>query len=64
MPRVVELRDANRYAGADWIGVRQTGASTLVGVDTTPLGIGLWAMLILFGAVTAAWAWEGRRRSP
>lgn len=64
MPRVVELRDANRYAGADWIGVRQTGASALVGVDTTPLGIGLWAMLILFGAVTAAWAWEGRRRSP
>lgn len=64
MPRIVELRDANRYAGADWIGVRQTGASTLIGVDTMPLGMGLWAMLLLFGAVTAAWAWEGRRRSP
>lgn len=63
MPRIVELRDANRYAGADWIGVRQTGASTLVGVETTPLGTGLWTMLLLFGAVTAAWAWEGRRRS-
>jgi hypothetical protein len=63
MPRIVELRDANRYAGADWIGVRQTGASTLVGVETTPLGTGLWAMLALFGVVTAAWAWEGRRRS-
>jgi hypothetical protein len=64
MPRLIELRDANRYAGADWIGVRQTGASTLVGVETTPLGTGLWAMLALFGAVSVAWAWEGRRRSP
>ncbi len=63
MPRLVELRDANRYAGADWIGVRQTGASTLVGVETTPLGTGLWAMLALFGAVGVAWGWEGRRRS-
>lgn len=61
MPRVVELRDANRYGGSDWIGVRQTGASTLVGVEIAPLGLGLWAMLALVGAVVAAWAWEGRR---
>ncbi|MFO1103577.1 MAG: hypothetical protein U1E20_11810 [Methylocystis sp.] len=61
MPRVVELRDANRYGGADWIGVRQTGASTLVGVEIAPLGLGLWAMLALVGAVVAAWGWEGRR---
>ncbi|TLG71567.1 hypothetical protein [Methylocystis sp. B8] len=63
MPRVVELRDANRYGGSDWIGVRQTGASTLVGVEIAPLGLGLWAMLALVGAVVAAWAWEGRRGS-
>ncbi|MCC3244045.1 hypothetical protein LG047_01710 [Methylocystis sp. WRRC1] len=61
MPRVVEMRDANRYGGADWIGVRQTGASTLVGVEVTPLGLGLWAMLALLGVVVAAWGWEGRR---
>jgi hypothetical protein len=61
MPRVVELRDANRYGGSDWIGIRQTGASTLVGVEIAPLGLGLWAMLALVGAVVAAWAWEGRR---
>ena len=63
MPRVVEMRDANRYGGADWIGIRQTGASTLVGVEVAPLGLGLWAMLALLGAVVAAWAWEGRRHS-
>jgi len=61
MPRVVEMRDANHYGGADWIGVKQTGASTLVGVEIAPLGLGLWAMLALLGAIVAAWAWEGRR---
>jgi hypothetical protein len=61
MPRVVELRDANRYGGSDWIGIRQTGASTLVGVEIAPLGLGLWAMLALVGAVVAVWSWEGRR---
>ncbi len=62
MPRIVEMRDANRYGGSDWIGLKQTGASTLVGVEVAPLGLGLWAMLALLGAVVAAWAWEGRRR--
>ncbi len=61
MPRIVEMRDANRYAGGDWIGIRQTGASTLVGVEVAPLGLGMWAMLALLGIVVAAWAWEGRR---
>jgi hypothetical protein len=61
MPRVVEMRAARRYAGGDWIGIKQTGASTLVGVEVAPLGLGLWAMLALLGAVVAAWGWEGRR---
>ncbi|WP_424362457.1 hypothetical protein [Methylocystis parvus] len=60
MPRIVEMRDASRYGGADWIGVRQTGASTLVGVEVAPLGLGLWAMIALLSVVVAAWAWEGR----
>ncbi|RTL86088.1 MAG: hypothetical protein EKK29_09890 [Hyphomicrobiales bacterium] len=61
LPRVVEMSDASRYGGADWIGVRQTGASTLVGVEAAPLGLGLWAMLALLSVVVTAWAWEGRR---
>lgn len=61
MPRIVEMTDANRYGGGDWIGVRQTGASTLVGVEVAPLGLGLWAMLALLSVVVTAWAWEGKR---
>jgi hypothetical protein len=61
MPRIVEMRDANMFGGADWIGIRQTGASTLLGVEVAPLGLGLWAMLALLGAVVIAWWREGRR---
>ncbi|WP_363348221.1 hypothetical protein [Methylocystis echinoides] len=61
LPRIVEMTDASRYGGADWIGIRQTGASTLVGVETAPLGLGLWAMLALLSVVVTAWAWEGKR---
>lgn len=61
LPRLVEMREAHRYTGADWIGIKQTGASSLVGVEVAPLGLGLWAMLTLLAAVVVAWAWEGRR---
>jgi hypothetical protein len=61
LPRLVEMTDANRYGGADWIAIRQTGASTLVGVEVAPLGLGLWAMLALLSFVVTAWAWEGKR---
>ncbi len=60
-PRVVELREANSFGGGDWIGFKRTGASTLKGVETIPLAIGLWALLALLGAVVFVWAWEGRR---
>ncbi len=62
MPRIVDMREANHYGGADWIGLKETGASTLVGVEVAPLGLGLWAMLALLTVIVTAWAWEGRRR--
>jgi hypothetical protein len=49
------------FGGADYIGIKRTGASTLKGVEVAPLAIGLWAMLALLGAIVFAWAWEGRR---
>jgi len=61
MPRLVELDSANRFGGADWIGIRRTGASTLLGVESQPLALGPWAMLALLGAVVLAWWREGRR---
>jgi len=61
LPRIVELRDAGRYGGADWIGLKRGSASALKGVETTPLALGPLAMLALLGAAVALWAAEGRR---
>jgi hypothetical protein len=61
LPRIVEMRDASIFGGADYIGIKRTSASTLKGVEVAPLAIGPWAMLALLGAIVFAWAWEGRR---
>jgi hypothetical protein len=62
MPRVVAMRDSPVYAGSDYIGIRRTGASVARGVKLTPLAIGWFGLLVLLGALIAAWAWEGRRQ--
>lgn len=61
LPRIVAMRDASTFGGADYIGVKRTEASTLRGVEVAPLAIGLWGMLALLGAIVFAWGWEGRR---
>ncbi|QGM45022.1 hypothetical protein [Methylocystis heyeri] len=61
LPRLVELRDANMFGGADWIGVKKGEASALKGVETSPLGLGLAPLLLLLSVILLAWTWEGRR---
>lgn len=61
IPRIVAMRDASVFGGADYIGIKRTEASTLRGVEVAPLAIGLWGMLALLGAIVFAWGWEGRR---
>ncbi|BBU62523.1 membrane protein [Methylosinus sp. C49] len=61
LPRIVEMREASVFGGADYIGVKRTGASELKGVETAPLAIGLWGLAALLGMIVLAWGWEGRR---
>ncbi len=61
MPRIVEMREASMFGGADYIGVKRTGASALKGVEVAPLALGLWGLAALLGAIVLAWGWEGRR---
>jgi hypothetical protein len=61
LPRVLQLRDANSYGGADWIAVKRGAASALKGVETTPLAQGFAAMCALVGAALLVWSMEGRR---
>jgi hypothetical protein len=59
-PRVVGIRAAERYAGPDWIGVKLREASVVRGLGLFPLFAGLSGLLLLMGAIAAAWAREGR----
>jgi hypothetical protein len=63
MPRLVAMRESPVYAGSDYIGIRRTGASVARGLKLTPLAVGLFGLLAALGALIAAWAWEGRRKS-
>ncbi|HLL26937.1 MAG TPA: hypothetical protein VKT73_04720 [Xanthobacteraceae bacterium] len=59
-PHVVGVRSGERFAGADWLGLKMREASTLRGLGLFPLFAGLSGLLILLAGVAAAWAREGR----
>ena len=61
MPRFVAMRDSPIYGGADYIGIKRTGASVVTGVGVTPLAIGFVGLLALLGATLFLWTYEGRR---
>ncbi|MBO9422306.1 hypothetical protein J7481_22535 [Labrenzia sp. R4_2] len=60
LPRVISMRQSASYEGNGWVGLKQTEASLLNGVDRFPLLIGLLGLAILLGAVSATWYREGR----
>ncbi len=59
VPRLVSMHESPDYAGADYIGVKRTGASELIGVAQTPLAAGFLGLAALLGALIWVWAREG-----
>ncbi len=65
MPRVVGLNPSPSYGGADYIGIKRTGSTELLGAHSTSLASGFFGLALLLGIVTLAWVNESggvRRR--
>ncbi len=59
-PRIVPIRAGGGYSGRDWAGLKRTEASVLIGIDRTPLFLGLIGLAALLGALAMTWYREGR----
>lgn len=59
-PRVLPIRSGENFAGNDWLGIRMTEASVLLGVSRLPLFVGFLGLAILLGLLATAWYREGR----
>jgi hypothetical protein len=64
MPRVVGLNPSPSYGGADYIGIKRTGSTELIGARSTSLASGFFGLALLLGVVTLGWVKEsgGLRR--
>ena len=64
MPRVVGLNPSPSYGGGDYIGIKRTGSTELIGARSTSLASGFFGLAVLLGMVTLAWVKEsgGLRR--
>jgi len=60
IPNVITLRSGATYAGGNWIGLRNTDASVLKGIDKLPLFAGLIGLALLLGALSITLFREGR----
>jgi hypothetical protein len=58
MPRVVSLNSSPSYGGADYIGIKRTGSTELIGARSTSLASGFFGLALLLGIVTLAWVNE------
>ena len=58
LPRVVGLNPSPSYGGADYIGIKRTGSTELIGSRSTSLASGFFGLALLLGMVTFAWVRE------
>ena len=61
LPRVVSLNPAPSYGGSDYIGLKRTGSTEVIGARSTSLASGFFGLALLLGAVIAAWLTESGR---
>jgi hypothetical protein len=59
MPRLIAMHESPSYGGADYLGIKRTGSSVVVGVATTPLAAGFLGLAVLLGAIILVWRREG-----
>jgi hypothetical protein len=59
MPRVIAMHESPSYGGADYLGVKRTGASVVAGVAATPLAAGFLGLALLLGVIVLVWRREG-----
>lgn len=59
-PRILPVRTGANASGKGWIGLNNTNASVLKGIDRIPLFSGLLGLALLLFALTGMWLREGR----
>jgi hypothetical protein len=52
------LNPSPSYGGSDYIGIKRTGSSELIGARSTSLASGFFGLAVLFGMVALAWVKE------
>jgi hypothetical protein len=60
LPRILPVRSAGTFHGADWIGLKMREASVVRGIGVLPIFAGFIGLLLLIGSLAATWAREGR----
>lgn len=59
-PRVLVRNAGRAMSGGDWIGLKRSAASELVGINRTPLFAGFLGLALLLAALSGTWWREGR----
>jgi hypothetical protein len=59
MPRLISMHESPSYGGADYLGIKRTGSSVVVGIASTPLAAGFLGLAALLGAIILVWRREG-----
>jgi hypothetical protein len=60
VPNVIALSSGSRFAGSDFIAIRNTDSSVVRGVSVLPVFLGFLGLVLLAASLLAAWLGEAR----